>query len=81
MEWNLHWAAFIFKLLIKLFITRTLPMSNWRNTIPIRMYRERAQLKGREHLGMLEKKRDYKQRSKDFNQKKATLSKCQHISS
>ena len=50
-------------------------MSNWRNVVPIRMYRERSQLKGREHLGLLEKKRDYKQRSKNFHHKEDTLSK------
>lgn len=43
--------------------------SAWRNAIPRRMYRERRQLHSREHLGILEKKRDYKRRSKDFHSK------------
>lgn len=40
--------------------------SAYKNMIPKRMYRERRQLKSREHLGLLEKKRDYKRRAKDF---------------
>jgi U3 small nucleolar RNA-associated protein 11 len=47
----------------------------WRNAIPRRMYRERPQLKAREHLGILEKKRDYKKRAKDFKSKQSVISK------
>ena len=47
----------------------------WRNAIPRRMYRERRQLKSREHLGLLEKKRDYKRRAKDFHKKENIISK------
>lgn len=47
----------------------------WKNAIPRRMYRERRQLKSREHLGHLEKKRDYKVRAKDFHQKDNVISK------
>ena len=43
--------------------------------IPKRKYRERPQLAKREHLGFLEKKRDYKQRSKSFHRKEDMLSK------
>jgi U3 small nucleolar RNA-associated protein 11 len=39
------------------------------------MYRERRQLKSREHLGILEKKRDYKRRAKDFHSKENVISK------
>ena len=48
--------------------------SAWRNAIPRRMYRERRQLKSREHLGILEKKRDYKRRAKDYHGKEAVIS-------
>lgn len=51
--------------------------ASWRNAIPRRMYRERRQLKSREHLGLLEKKRDYKRRAKDFHQKENIISKLQ----
>lgn len=50
--------------------------SAWRNAIPRRMYRERRQLKSREHLGLLEKKRDYKRRAKDYQSKVNVISKC-----
>ena len=49
--------------------------SSWKNAIPRRMYRERRQLKSREHLGLLEKKRDYKKRAKDYQSKSNILSK------
>jgi len=50
-------------------------MSSWRNAIPRRMYRERGQLAHREGLGMLEKKRDYKRRAKDYHNKETIVSK------
>ena len=37
-----------------------------KNTLPRRMYKERGQLQRREHLGILEKRKDYKRRSKDI---------------
>ena len=40
-----------------------------KNVLPRRMYKERGQLAKREHLGILEKKKDYKRRSKDFKNK------------
>ena len=43
--------------------------------IPKRTYRERGQLKSREHLGILEKKRDYKRRAKDFKKKSTVIKK------
>jgi U3 small nucleolar RNA-associated protein 11 len=46
-----------------------------KNVLPRRMYRERRQLKSREHLGLLEKKRDYKRRAKDFQSKANVISK------
>jgi U3 small nucleolar RNA-associated protein 11 len=49
--------------------------SSWKNAIPRRMYRERRQLKSREHLGILEKKRDYKRRAKDYHSKENVISK------
>jgi U3 small nucleolar RNA-associated protein 11 len=48
--------------------------AQWRNAIPRRMYRERPQLHSREHLGILEKKRDYKRRAKDYHQKENVIS-------
>ena len=39
------------------------------------MYRERGQLQNREHLGILEKKKDYKKRSNNFKQKTAVIKK------
>ena len=39
------------------------------------MYRERGQLKSRDHLGLLEKKRDYKRRAKDYHSKENVIKK------
>lgn len=36
-------------------------------------HRERSQLQGREHLGLLEKKRDYKQRAQNFHSQQDAL--------
>ena len=46
-----------------------------KNVLPRRMYKERGQLAKREHLGILEKKKDYKRRSKDFKNKDKIISK------
>ena len=46
-----------------------------KNTLPRRMYKERGQLSHREHLGLLEKRKDYKRRSTDFKNKDKVLSK------
>ena len=46
-----------------------------KNTLPRRMYKERGQLQKREHLGILEKKKDYKRRSTDFKNKDKIISK------
>ena len=46
-----------------------------KNALPRRMYKERGQLARREHLGILEKKKDYKRRSKDFKNKDKILRK------
>lgn len=50
-------------------------MSNWRNLIPRRKYRERAQPQKRSHLGILEKKKDYQKRAEDFHKKEDVLAK------
>lgn len=44
--------------------------STFKNVIPKRKYQERAQPESRQHLGILEKKKDYKLRAKDYHQKK-----------
>ena len=46
-----------------------------RNVLPRRMYKERGQLSHREHLGILEKRKDYKRRSDNFKQKDRIISK------
>ena len=46
-----------------------------RNLLPRRMYKERGQLKHREHLGILEKRKDYKRRSRNFKDKDKIISK------
>lgn len=50
--------------------TKTNAMKNY---IPKRTYRERGQLGRRAHLGILEKKKDYLVRSKDFHQKEQVI--------
>ncbi|KAK4141847.1 small-subunit processome [Dichotomopilus funicola] len=48
-------------------------MSSLRNSVQRRSHRERAQPHERERLGILEKKKDYQKRAKDYAQKKAVL--------
>ena len=48
-------------------------MVNIRNFIPKRKYRERGQVSNRDHLGILEKKKDYKIRAKNFQEKRDKL--------
>ena len=49
--------------------------SPWKNLLPKRKYRERRQLKRRSHLGILEKKQDYKRRAEDYHKKERTMEK------
>ncbi|KAK3362672.1 small-subunit processome [Lasiosphaeria hispida] len=48
-------------------------MSSLRNSVQRRAHRERAQPLERQRLGLLEKKKDYQKRAKDYSKKKAVL--------
>lgn len=47
--------------------------SPWKNLIPRRKYRERRQLQSRKHLGILEKKQDYKKRAVEHHKKERQM--------
>lgn len=56
-------------------------MSNLRNLVKTRTYRERSQPAAREHLGLLEKKKDYVLRARDYHRKEDTLRKLREKAS
>ena len=48
-------------------------MSSLKNIVKVRTYRERDQPAARKHLGLLEKKKDYKLRAKDYHRKEDAI--------
>ena len=48
-------------------------MSSLKNIVKTRTYRERDQPTARKHLGLLEKKKDYKLRAKDYHRKEDAI--------
>eukprot|EP00522_Entomoneis_paludosa_P000673 CAMPEP_0172475672 /NCGR_PEP_ID=MMETSP1065-20121228/69989_1 /TAXON_ID=265537 /ORGANISM="Amphiprora paludosa, Strain CCMP125" /LENGTH=296 /DNA_ID=CAMNT_0013233885 /DNA_START=78 /DNA_END=968 /DNA_ORIENTATION=+ len=56
-------------------------MSSLRNAVKRITHKERAQPKARSHLGLLEKKKDYVKRAKDFHRKEDTINRLKQKAS
>ncbi|KAI8903503.1 small-subunit processome [Gorgonomyces haynaldii] len=56
-------------------------MSSFKKAAPRRTHKERSQLSNREHLGMLEKHKDYVLRARDYHKKEKVIKKLQEKAS
>jgi U3 small nucleolar RNA-associated protein 11 len=54
-------------------------MSSLRNAVKRITHKERAQPQARQHLGILEKKKDYKERAKDFHRKEDRINNMRQL--
>lgn len=68
---NYEYSRHVFQPFI--FCFRLQKMSSFRKAAPRRTHKERSQLGARTHMGLLEKKKDYKIRSADYHRKENAI--------